>query len=152
MNWTELSIIINHEAVELATNILENHGSNGVVIEDSDDLINQPEDKYGEIYALKKEDYPDKGVRLKAYFNEMTYDDKLRQQIKDELLNLDELDQHNIQFSEQIIAETDWENEWKNYFHPFRASKKFTIVPSWETYAKEADEELCIELDPGMTF
>ncbi|MDI1793311.1 hypothetical protein QI466_07405, partial [Staphylococcus aureus] len=26
MNWTELSIIINHEAVELATNILENHG------------------------------------------------------------------------------------------------------------------------------
>lgn len=79
MNWTELSIIINHEAVELATNILENHGSNGVVIEDSDDLINQPEDKYGEIYALKKEDYPDKGVRLKAYFNEMTYDDKLRQ-------------------------------------------------------------------------
>ncbi len=37
----------------------------------------------------------------------MTYDDKLRQQIKDELLNLDELDQHNIQFSEQIIAETD---------------------------------------------
>lgn len=77
----------------------------------------------------------------------MTYDDKLRQQIKDELLNLDELDQHNVQFSEQIIAETDWENEWKNYFHPFRASKKFTIVPSWETYAKEADEELCIELD-----
>ncbi|HDE0618556.1 TPA: 50S ribosomal protein L11 methyltransferase [Staphylococcus aureus] len=134
MNWTELSIIINHEAVELATNILENHGSNGVVIEDSDDLINQPEDKYGEIYALKKEDYPDKGVRLKAYFNELTYDDKLRQRIKDELLNLDELDQHNVQFSEQIIAETDWENEWKNYFHPFRASKKFTIVPSWETY------------------
>lgn len=43
----------------------------------------------------------------------MTYDDKLRQQIKDELLNLDELDQHNMQFSEQIIAETDWENEWK---------------------------------------
>ncbi len=42
MNWTELSIIINHEAVKLATNILENHGY-GVVIEDSDDLINQPE-------------------------------------------------------------------------------------------------------------
>lgn len=38
----------------------------------------------------------------------MTYDDKLRQRIKDELLNLDELDQHNVQFSEQIIAETDW--------------------------------------------
>ncbi|WP_460374381.1 50S ribosomal protein L11 methyltransferase, partial [Staphylococcus aureus] len=36
MNWTELSIIIKHEAVEWATNILETHGSNGVVIKDSD--------------------------------------------------------------------------------------------------------------------
>ena len=60
---------------------------------------------------------------MKAHFNELTYDDKLRQRIKDELLNLDELDQHNVQFSEQIIAETDWENEWKNYFHPFRVEE-----------------------------
>ncbi|MDN8907683.1 50S ribosomal protein L11 methyltransferase, partial [Staphylococcus aureus] len=77
---------------------------------------------------------------------DMTYDDKLRQKIKDDLLYLDELYQHNLKFSEQIIADTDWENEWKNYFHPFRALNKFTIVHSWETYAKEADEELCIEL------
>ncbi|MGT2377764.1 50S ribosomal protein L11 methyltransferase [Staphylococcus aureus] len=81
----------------------------------------------------------------------MTYDDKLRQQIKDELLNLDEL--INITFnSVSKLLQRRIGNEWKNYFHPFRASKKFTIVPSWETYAKEADEELCIELDPGMAF
>ena len=36
----------------------------------------------------------------------------------------------------KLIAEVDWENEWKNYFHPFRASKQFTIVPSWESYVK----------------
>ena len=40
----------------------------------------------------------------------------------------------------------------ENYFHPFRASKRFTIVPSWETYTKDSNEELCIELDPGMAF
>jgi ribosomal protein L11 methyltransferase len=34
------------------------------------------------------------------------------------------------------IQEHDWENEWKNYFHPFRASEKFTIVPSWEDVPK----------------
>ena len=79
----------------------------------------------------------------------MTYDDKFRQRIKDELLNLDELDQHNVQFSEQIIAETGLGKWMEKLFPSIPTSKKFTIVPSWETYVKEADEELCIELDLG---
>ena len=56
MNWTEFAVTVNHEVEPLVTNILENYGSNGVVIEDSNDLINQPTDKFGEIYELKKED------------------------------------------------------------------------------------------------
>ena len=35
MNWTELSIVVNHEVEYDVTDILESHGSNGVVIEDS---------------------------------------------------------------------------------------------------------------------
>ncbi|PTI85149.1 50S ribosomal protein L11 methyltransferase, partial [Mammaliicoccus vitulinus] len=51
------------------------------------------------------------------------------------------------------IKESDWENEWKNYFHPFKASERFAIVPSWEedTYDNQ-DDDLCIKLDPGMAF
>lgn len=152
MNWTELSIVVNHEVEPLVTDILENYGSNGVVIEDSNDLINQPADKFGEIYELKQEDYPEKGVRLKAYFNELKFDDSLRNKIKTAVTNLENIDSTVLNFSEQTIAEVDWENEWKNYFHPFRASEKFTIVPSWEQYTKEDDSEMCIELDPGMAF
>ena len=57
MNNHELDRICshcNHEVEPLVTNILENYGSNGVVIEDSNDLINQPTDKFGEIYELKR--------------------------------------------------------------------------------------------------
>ena len=152
MNWVELSIVVNHEVEPLVTNILENFGSNGVVIEDSHDLIQPPADKYGEIYELKSEDYPEFGVRLKAYFNEIKFTKSLATQIKKEILNLTELDTTVFTYNTQPVAEEDWENEWKNYFHPFRASKRFTIVPSWETYTKDSNEELCIELDPGMAF
>ena len=152
MNWVELSIVVNHEVEPLVTNILENFGSNGVVIEDSHDLIHPPADKYGEIYELKSEDYPEFGVRLKAYFNEIKFTKSLATQIKKEILNLTELDTTVFTYNTQPVAEEDWENEWKNYFHPFRASKRFTIVPSWETYTKDSNEELCIELDPGMAF
>ena len=44
--------------------------------------MNQPADKFGEIYELNPDDYPDQGVRLKAYFNELTFDDTLRTNIK----------------------------------------------------------------------
>lgn len=152
MNWTELSIVVNHEVEYDVTDILESHGSNGVVIEDSKDLVNQPADKFGEIYELNPDDYPDQGVRLKAYFNELTFGDTLRTNIKNAVLNLPELDKNIVTFSEKEIAEVDWANEWKNYFHPFKASERFTIVPSWETYEKESNNELCIELDPGMAF
>lgn len=152
MNWTELSVVVNHDVEYLVTDILENYGSNGVVIEDSDDLINQPADKFGEIYELKKEDYPEYGVRLKAYFNEIKYTQDLKDKIYNDILALEDIDKDSVLFSEKTIAEVDWANEWKNYFHPFRASERFTIVPSWEQYNKESNDELCIELDPGMAF
>src|SRR5699024_8401002 len=62
------------------------------------------------------------------------------------------LETNIYEYQQQTIQEHGWANEWKNYFHPFRASEKFTIVPSGETYQKEDANEMCIELDPGMAF
>lgn len=152
MNWTEISITANHEVSPIITNILENAGSNGVVIEDSKDLNHDFEDKFGEIYNLKADDYPEKGVRLKAYFNDIKFTEEFRKQLIEKITAIESLDKELFKFEEQSLQEQDWENEWKNYFHPFRASEKFTIVPSWEQYDKEDTNELCIELDPGMAF
>ena len=152
MNWTEVAIVANHEVSPIITNLLEDYGSNGVVIEDSEDLTHDFEDKYGEIYALNAEDYPTQGVRVKAYFNEIKYTKDFQEKLIQSLKDIEGLDLDLFSFDEQTIRELDWENEWKHYFHPFRASEKFTIVPSWETYQQEDDSELCIELDPGMAF
>ncbi|MBF7016986.1 50S ribosomal protein L11 methyltransferase [Staphylococcus durrellii] len=152
MQWTEVSITVNHDVASLVSNILEDHGSNGVVIEDSNDLIHDFEDKFGEIYSLSDEAYPSTGVRLKAYFNEMKYNNTLKTNIINTIKSLEALDNEVFDYQENVIQEQDWENEWKNYFHPFRASKRFTIVPSWEDYQIIDSDELCIELDPGMAF
>ena len=48
MNWMELSIVVNHEVEYDVTEILESYGSNGVVIEDSNILEEQPVDKFGD--------------------------------------------------------------------------------------------------------
>ena len=49
-------------------------------------------------YELKQEDYPEKGVRLKAYFNELKFDDSLRNKIKTAVTNLENIDSTVLNF------------------------------------------------------
>ena len=49
------------------------------------------------------------------------------------------------------VSETDWSDEWKQYFHVTRVGKHIVVKPSWERYEPEA-EDVVLELDPGMAF
>ena len=51
----------------------------------------------------------------------------------------------------RTISETDWENEWKQFFHTTRITEHIVIKPTWEEYEAEPDDKV-IELDPGMAF
>lgn len=53
MKWIELSVVVNNEAEESVTEILQNAGSNGVAIEDSNELHRKREDRFGEIFCVK---------------------------------------------------------------------------------------------------
>lgn len=56
-----------------------------------------------------------------------------------------------LEISVQSVQDTDWNENWKKYYKPFRAGKHLVIKPSWETWdAQEGD--LIIEMDPGMAF
>lgn len=49
------------------------------------------------------------------------------------------------------VAQEDWANSWKKYFHTFRASKRLIVKPSWEQ-AEAKSGDIVLELDPGMCF
>lgn len=44
----------------------------------------------------------------------------------------------------------DWENNWKQYFHPLSIGEKFLICPSWEKVSGEG--RTVIEIDPACSF
>lgn len=58
--------------------------------------------------------------------------------------------QNRIGFDVNYVREEDWENNWKQYFKPFKAGK-FIIKPPWEQLNAEADA-LILEIDPGSAF
>lgn len=54
-------------------------------------------------------------------------------------------------FEAMTIEEQDWSENWKVHFKPFEVIPGVIIAPTWEDYqAKE--NELVIEMDPGMAF
>jgi len=54
-------------------------------------------------------------------------------------------------FTMKEITTPDWGEEWKKYFHPLRVGKRIIIKPTWEIY-HPADDDIVIEIDPGMAF
>ncbi|AUD13739.1 MULTISPECIES: 50S ribosomal protein L11 methyltransferase [unclassified Planococcus (in: firmicutes)] len=154
MKWSELSIHTTNEAIESISNILHEAGASGVVIEDSEDLTKDREDVFGEIYSLDPEDFPTEGVILKAYLPVNSFLGEAVEGIK---LAINNLAEFNINVGRNVVTisevnEEDWATSWKKYYHPVKISKRFTIVPTWETYHPVSSDELIIELDPGMAF
>lgn len=52
----------------------------------------------------------------------------------------------------KTIQREDWAECWKEFFHAFRASRRLVVKPSWETFAPASEEDILLELDPGMSF
>ena len=52
----------------------------------------------------------------------------------------------------ETINEKDWNEEWKKYFKPKKVTEKIVIKPEWEEYEKSNQDEIVIEIDPGMAF
>ncbi|MBC9873165.1 50S ribosomal protein L11 methyltransferase [Macrococcoides bohemicum] len=152
MNYKEITLMINHELEPFIVDILNEVGANGVVIEDSLELVKGRIETYGEIYELNPDDYPESDVRVKVYFSELDYSDAIIDEIKEKINGLQDVEVTRLEITTDEVQEEDWANEWKNHFHAFKASERFVVVPSWENYENQNDDEFIIKLDPGMAF
>lgn len=154
MEWKEFLVHTINEAVEPISNILNEAGANGVVIQDPLDLEREYRNKFGEIYELDPNNYPRSGIIIKAYFPVNEAIPEKINSLKHKINGLRDyqIDIGNPTFLLNDVADSDWENEWKKYFKPIQVTDRFTIVPVWERYEKSSDEELIITIDPGMAF
>lgn len=155
LKWSEIKIHTTQEAIEPVSNILHEAGASGVVIEDPDDLfIKEGVTLYGSIYELDPNDYPEEGVYIKAYLPMNSFLGETVEGIKQAINNLIKYDidigKNAVTITE--VNEEEWSTAWKKYYKPVKITDKITIIPTWEEYEKTSDDEMIIELDPGMAF
>ena len=48
--------------------------------------------------------------------------------------------------------DSEWKDNWKDFFKPTKVSKYIVVKPTWEEYEKRDESEKVLEIDPGMAF
>ncbi len=49
-----------------------------------------------------------------------------------------------------MVADSDWENNWREYYKPIEVGEKLVVVPEWEPIPE--DGRVPLRLDPGLIF
>ena len=154
MKWSEICVHTTQLAVEAVSNLLHEVGAQGVVIEDVEDFDRMmAEDHFGEIWDVSdRETYPTSGVHVKAYVPASGDFQDLLSNLKKEIERLRTmLDIGSGDVTVAEIDEEDWAHSWKQYYKPVKISQQLTIVPLWEEYTPQPEENVIL-LDPGMAF
>lgn len=152
-NWIEITIHTTKEASEFVESILLDYQSTGVSIEDVTILDEDLDDNFGTIIGVTKDDFPNEGVVIRGYLNELNFTEELFSNMQDEISALGK----NINLGDfykvetKVIKDSDWENSWKDYFEVTNVGNNFVIVPTWREY-ENIDNKYVINIDPGMAF
>lgn len=147
-NWQEVAITIHRDAQEALSEMLMNLGAKGVAIDDPNLVQEAKANRWGDYFPeIAPSDY----VTVKAYYSEHKTDAKL-EELKSRIIGLSKfgLIVGEVELSVNIMAEEDWANNWKAYYHT-TVIDNVAIKPSWEEYTANTDQ-IVVNLDPGMAF
>ena len=155
MNWLETKIYTTTNGIDHVTGVLLNIGVTGFVIEDGKDFENFLVDPdihwdYIEEDLMKLKDQE---TNITIYLAENAQGFEMLNQIKSEMNILKQscADFGRLDVVCLNVNEEDWENNWKQYFKPFKVGEKFVIKPSWESFDEKTSRTI-LEIDPSSSF
>lgn len=152
--WIEVRVITKSEALEPISGIFYGLDCKGVAIEDPEDILGREQGPltwdFADINVLE---HKGKFAVVKGYFSEEDNIDEIIAYINEKVeeikvLGID-VGEGKVEFEK--MYEEDWANNWKKYYKPSKVGEKIVVKLIWEEYEAK-DEELVVELDPGMAF
>ena len=140
MKWIELTVDVPPEYAEPMSEIFHRYGHGGVAIEQEagynpDEGESPPVPDFVTVKTYlpvdntmeRRRNQIDIGVRLVAHLATIS------------------------PLKEKYVEEEDWQNAWKEHFHPLRIGRHLVICPTWRT-VETSESDILIHLDPGMAF
>lgn len=143
MPWIEAIFKTSSDKIDELVNDLIRLGAEGLVIEDENDFRNflESNKQYWDYVDEELENRYAGISRVKIYVTDDAEGKKTLSNYTEAL---------HIEPDCSVMDETDWENNWKQYYKPLEIGEKILIVPSWETV--DDTTRSILRLDPGLTF
>ena len=142
MRYIEVTVNTPPEELDLRCQQMADMGAGGFVIENEEDFRDFLENnhQYWD-YVDKELEDSFKGVsRIKCYLT----DDSEGQGV------LRKIQQTYGDVSTAFVEDSDWENNWREFYKPIEVGEKLVVVPEWEEIPP--DGRLPLRLDPGLIF
>lgn len=148
MQWTELTVKVNHRDSDVASDILSFAAEGGIYVEDyssleddvfevipwgmiDEELLKKDRDSVLIHIYIKPESNP---VEVKAFIDER-------------------LDSENIEHETDLVLkeEDEWLNNWRQYYQPIEIGENLLIQPVFRDEVKNTDRTV-IKIEPGLAF
>ncbi len=157
MQFRQLDIYTNSEAVQVLTMLVSELGFNGFIIHDAADFEEFLENKEynwdyvdDSLMGLK-----DVKTHITCYVQDNEQGAEMLSALNGMLTELKEKDNENFYGSLDVeidcVREEDWANNWKQYYKPFTVGDKLLVKPSWEEIENN-DGRKILEIDPASSF
>lgn len=152
MDWQEICVKTEPEAVEAVADVFYRLGSGGVVIEDPSELRRMAQSGEWDAFELAEESLAMTLPQVKGYLPSNEEFLGKMEELTTELAEImTRLGKEPCCLSIKPVNEEDWANSWKVYFKPMKIGERLVVRPTWEEYKPEPDD-LVVVLDPGMAF
>lgn len=152
MRWNRYTIETTTKAEDYISSALLELGIEGVEIEDKLPLSKEDQERMFLDFPANLP--PDDGTsRISFYLEDDGTDNTdLLRQVEEALVKLREIvDVGSASISLSQTEDTDWMNNWKQFFSSFSIDH-IRIKPTWEEAGEEEPDHILIEIDPGMSF
>lgn len=154
MEWLELKIDTSHAGLDAVTDMLEQQGVTGVMIDDEADFQSFLENNRqywdyvdDDLLAQKK------GVSRVTFYlerNEDAYGTVAAVRMAMSALKKEHPEYAPLLLTMADVADEDWENNWKQFYKSMEIGSRLLVVPEWEEAADPTRVKLV--LNPGLTF
>ena len=141
MEWIECSIECSGDPEELCTRLSE-LGVEGMSVEDERDFREFLENNRA-YWDYVDEDLERRFTGVSRVRFWLSADDEGRTVLYRLLVA-------GYKVAQSLIADEDWENNWKQYYKPLPVGERILVVPAWED--ADTGGRLPLRLDPGLIF
>ena len=161
MNWLELHIDTTHAGLDRVETLLSALGIDGVVIDDETEFQDFLENnhQYWDYVDedLEKQMQGKSRVTFYLQADEEGFAKLGEVRIALQGLKAEAADCGTLLMTMGNLRETDWENNWKQYYKPMEIGERLMVIPQWEQDAPKVRKALeagrvPLILEPGLTF